>query len=127
VQKLFQWSRRIGVSVRELTAYGWILADQLVLGLKLAGPNFSQQKVIDALNSLTAYDDNGFIAPIDWTTQHNDPRKDPSVLSKLDCANFVKIHDGKFLPLWDEPGKPWVCFDRADPTLDHPQYKSFAP
>jgi ABC-type branched-subunit amino acid transport system substrate-binding protein len=127
IRKLFQWSQSIGVPVVELTAYGWILADELVTGLKLAGPDFSQQKVIDALNSLTAYDANGLIAPIDWTKQHNDPRKDPSALNSLDCANFVKIHDGAFVPVWDEPGKPWVCFNRSDPTIDHPQYRSFAP
>ena len=127
VRKLVQWSERIGVPVRELTAYGWILADELVTGLKLAGPDFSQQKVVDALNSLTAYDANGLIAPIDWTKQHNDPRKDPSTLSKQDCANFVEIHDGKFVPVWDEPGRAWVCFNRSDPNLDHPQHVSFAP
>jgi branched-chain amino acid transport system substrate-binding protein len=127
LKKLFHWSNEIGASVRELTAYGWILADEFVTGLKLAGPDFSQQKVIDALNSLTAYDANGLIAPIDWTKQHNDPRNDPTALSKLDCANFVKIHDRKFVPVWDHPGKPWVCFDRSDPTLSHPQYMSFAP
>jgi ABC-type branched-subunit amino acid transport system substrate-binding protein len=126
IQKLYKWAQKTGVPVRELTGYGWILADQLVTGLKLAGPDFSQQKVIDALNSLTAYDDNGFIAPIDWTKGHNDPRKDPTVLSKLDCASFVKIHNNGFVPVWDEPGKPWVCFDRSAPTIDNPQYMNFA-
>jgi ABC-type branched-subunit amino acid transport system substrate-binding protein len=127
LQKLFQWAQTTGVTVRELTAYGWILADQLVTGLKLAGPNFSQQKVVDALNSLKAYDANGLIAPIDWTKQHADPRKDRKALPKLDCANFVKIHDSKFVPVFDQPGKPWGCFNQTDPTLDHPQYRSFGP
>jgi ABC-type branched-subunit amino acid transport system substrate-binding protein len=127
IQKFFDWMNKTGAHVRELTAYGWILADQFVTGLKLAGPDFTQQKVIDSLNSLTAYDANGFIAPIDWTKQHNDPRKDPTAVAKLDCANFVKIHDRKFVPVWDQPGKPWVCFDPSDPKLDHPQYLNFAP
>jgi len=125
VQKLFQWAQKTGVSVKELTAYGWVLADEFVTGLKLAGPNFSQQKVIDALNSLTAYDDNGFIPPIDWTKQHNDPLNDPSALRKLDCFDYLKIQSGKFVPVYDQPGKPWLCFNRDDATVNSPQHLSF--
>jgi len=126
IRKLYQWAQKTNVTVRELTAYGWVLADEFVTGLKLAGPDFSQQKVIDALNSLTAYDDNGLIPPINWTKQHNDPLNDPSALSKLDCGDYVKVESGKFVPVYDEPGKPFVCFNRTDPTVDNPQHLSFA-
>jgi len=126
IQKLFEWAKKVKVPVKELTAYGWVIADEFVTGLKLAGPDFSQQKVIDALNSLTAYNANGFIPPVDWTKQHNDPEKDPSALSKLDCGSYVKVQNGKFVAVYDQPGKPWVCFDRNDPTVDNPQYLSFA-
>ena len=34
--------------ISELAGYGWIDALEFVTGLKLAGPNFSQQKLIDA-------------------------------------------------------------------------------
>jgi branched-chain amino acid transport system substrate-binding protein len=125
VQKLLEWAQKINVPVKELTAYGWVLADEFVTGLKLAGPEFSQQKVIDALNSLTAYNANGFIPPIDWTNAHNDPQKDPNALSKQDCGSYLKVQDGKFVPVYDQPGKPWVCFDRNDPTVDNPQYVNF--
>ena len=40
----------IGVGVSELTAYGWILADELYQGLAAAGPSFSQAAVVSALN-----------------------------------------------------------------------------
>jgi ABC-type branched-subunit amino acid transport system substrate-binding protein len=126
VQKLFEWTQKTHVPVKELTAYGWILADQFVTGLKVAGPDFTQQKVIDGLNSLTAYNASGFIPPIDWTKQHNDPEKDPTALSKLDCFDYVKVTAGKFVPLYSQPGKPWVCFDRNDPSVDNPQHLSFA-
>ncbi len=127
VAKLLEWAGKINVPVKELTVYGWVLADEFVTGLKLAGPDFSQQKVIDALNSVTAYNANGFIPPIDWTTAHNDAEKDPSSLSKLDCQSYVKVQNGKFVAVYDQPGKPWVCFDRSDPTVDNPQYMNFAP
>jgi ABC-type branched-subunit amino acid transport system substrate-binding protein len=127
VQKLQQWTQKTNVPEKELTAYGWIIADEFVTGLKLAGPDFSQQKVIDSLNSLTAWTDNGFNPPIDWTKQHNDPTKDPTALSKLDCGSYVQIKSGKFVPVWAQPGKPFVCFNRSDPNVDSPQYLNFAP
>src|SRR5882757_6779050 len=40
----------------ELTEFGWIDAMQFVDGLKGAGPEFTQQKVIDYLNTQRAYD-----------------------------------------------------------------------
>jgi Periplasmic binding protein len=127
VQKLIQWAKRIDVPVRELTINGWILADEFVTGLKLAGPNFSQQKIIDGLNSLTAWTDNGLNPPIDWTKAHNDPQKDPSSLSDLDCGAYLKVERGKLVSVWDEPAKPFVCFNRTDQTVDSPQYINFAP
>ncbi len=125
IQKLDEWAQKIGKPVKEVTAAGWVLADELVTGLKLAGPSFSQQKVIDALNSLKAYSDNGFIQPIDWTKQHQDPLGHPEFQSELDCGNFVKVTAGKFVPVYAEPDKPWVCFNRTDPTVDTPQHLSF--
>jgi len=126
VQKLFEWTGKTHVPVRELTTYGWILADEFVTGLKLAGPDFTQQKVIDALNSLTAYNAGGLIPPLDWTKQHGDPNKDTSALSKLDCFDYLKITNGKFVPLYSQPGKPFLCFNRTDPNVDNPQHLSFA-
>ena len=69
--------KKIGKAPVELAASGWILADELYTGLKLAGPEFSQQKVIDALNTVKDYSDNGFIVPIDWTKSHDDPVTHP--------------------------------------------------
>ncbi len=126
IQKFNEWIQKEGVPVKEVTAAGWILADEFVTGLKLAGPDFTQQKVIDGLNSLKAYSDNGWIAPIDWTKQHTDPEKNPAAGSDLDCGNFVRISNSSFVAAYDQPGKPWVCFNRTDPTVDNPQYLNFA-
>ena len=39
-----------------------------------------------------------------------------TVRSEFECGNFVRVHDGKFVPIWDEGGeKPWVCFDGTKP------------
>lgn len=127
IEKFFEWIEKEGAEPSELTATGWQLADQLYTGLAGAGPEFTQAKVVGFLNTLTAYSNNGFIAPIDWRTGHIDPTDDPAVRSRDDCANYVRIEGGEFVSAFGEPGKPWVCFDRTDPSVDDPRYVSFAP
>jgi hypothetical protein len=127
IKTFFKWTSQLGVKVSELTAVGWQIADEFYTGLKGAGPEFSQAKVVDYLNTLTSYSDNGFLQPLDWTTGHIDPIKNPSARPPRECANFVQVQSGKFVPVFGEPGKPWVCFQLSDPTVDNPTYQSFAP
>ncbi len=48
--------------------------------------------------------------------QHNDPGKGPQYRSQFECANFVKVHNGGFVGIWDAGGsKPFVCFDGHKP------------
>jgi ABC-type branched-subunit amino acid transport system substrate-binding protein len=125
VKDLFKYADKINVGVSELTAVGWQIAAEFYEGLRGAGPEFSQQKVVNYLNTLTHYTDNGFLQPIDWTKGHIDPIKNPEARSEQECANFVQVENGKFVPRFGEPGKPWVCFKTADPTIDNPTFQSF--
>ncbi len=113
----------------ELTESGWIMAKMFVDGLKGAGPEFTKQKVIAYLNSQTAYSADGLIVPIDWTKQHNDPQSNLAMRGKYECATVTQIKAGKFVPLFTEPGKPWICFDPSPkaPIPTEPQHMSFAP
>ena len=86
-------------------------------GLRAAGPSFTRQKVIDALNRMTAYDAGGIIGPIDWTRQHTD--KVPAV----QCGAFLKVEHGRFVPQFDDPGKPLVC--SRGPLTDVRHLQSF--
>ena len=79
------------------------------------------------LNTLTDYTDNGFLQPLNWTKGHTDPITHPEVRATEECANFVRVHDGKFVPAFGQPDKPWVCLQRDDPGVDNVTYKSFAP
>ena len=98
-------------------------------GLKLAGPEFTKQKVIDALNTQKSESPGGLIVPIDWTKQHNDPTSNVAVRSKYECDAVTKIVDGKFVPQFTQPGKPWICFDPSPsaPMPKEPTHMSFAP
>jgi len=111
------WMEKKGYKPGEYATYGWINATMLVEGLRAAGPNFTQKKVVDALNTMKADTANGMIPPIDWTTQHTDSTPPEG------CAAFVKVVKGKFVPAFVPSGKVFVCFpDKA--TLDtKPTYK----
>ncbi|MGO9875155.1 MAG: ABC transporter substrate-binding protein [Acidimicrobiia bacterium] len=132
-QEFVTWMGKSGKPVSEIPAYGWISALQFVQGLELAGPNFSQQKVIDSLNQDTHFDADGMIEPIDWTKQHNDPegpnRTANQYAGKYQCLSLTRVHDGHFVPLFTAPGKPWVCMVGGPnaPTLTkNASYESFA-
>lgn len=114
--KLFQkWMKRTEGEVTENAIVGWINADLFVTGLKAAGPDFTRQKVINAINQITDYTANGFVPPIDWTTAHEDDQ---------DCTALVKIVDGKFKPVFGKPGKPFLCFpDDLDAVPKKPEVR----
>lgn len=119
------------VDTVEITEDGWVMAQMFLDGLKLAGPEFTKQKVINALNTQTAEAPGGLIVPIDWTKQHNDPTNNLAVRSKYECDAVTKIEGGKFIPQFTEPGKPWICFN-PDPNAPMPgpngvTHMSFAP
>ena len=131
-QEYIDWMGKLGKPVTEIAGYGWINALQFVHALKLAGPDFTQQKVINSLNQDTSFDAGGMIQPIDWTRQHNDPTgpnhsTNSKYSGKYNCSSGVKIHDGKFVPL-QTSGKQWTCMVGGDnaPTLTKtPTYMSF--
>jgi ABC-type branched-subunit amino acid transport system substrate-binding protein len=103
LKSFITWMDKAGFQKNENSLIGWVNADELVTGLRAAGPDFTQQKVIDALNHMTAYDAGGLIGPIDWTRQHTD--KNPPI----SCGAVLQVHDGKFVPMFGDPGKPLLC------------------
>jgi ABC-type branched-subunit amino acid transport system substrate-binding protein len=111
----------------ELTQFGWIDAVQFVDGLRGAGPEFTQQKVIDYLNAQRAYSPAGLVPPIDWSTGHIDPMKHPEVRLKQQCMPITQIKGGKFVLYETPPDKPYTCLDTAKGADQTPVYKSFAP
>lgn len=104
MQDYFEWIEKVGGERSELSMVGWLNADLFVRGLKAAGPEFTRQKVIDAINSMDYWTADGLIPGIDWTYSHE---REPEV----GCYAISKIEDGKFVPQFGEPGKPFMCFD----------------
>jgi branched-chain amino acid transport system substrate-binding protein len=118
VQDYLDYAAANDLTVTEMTMEGWIAAREFVDALKAAGPNFTRPTLISAWNQQTAYDAGGWLIPVDWTRQHTDPAKGVQYQSKYECANFVQIKSGKFVPIYDGGGaKPWVCFDGHKPDV----------
>ena len=100
-----EWMDRTGTEPSENSLNGWLNAALFVAGLQEAGPEFSRQAVIDAVNGMTDWDAGGLLPGVDWTTAHTEP-------SEPYCVALSRIEGDQFVPAFGEPGKPFVCFDR---------------
>lgn len=106
LQTYLEWMDRTGTVKNENTLTGWVNAALFVDGLREAGPDFSRQKLIDAINAMTEWDADGLLHGIDWTRAHTEAG-DPV------CPAFSRIEGDEFVPVFGEPGKPFVCLDRG--------------
>jgi len=110
-----KWMKKNGFAQNENSMAGWINADQLVTGLREAGPDFTRQKVVDAINAERNYTANGLLAPIDWSVSHTADQPQG-------CNALSKVVNGKFVPSFGSPGKPFACF-QLNPLPDQLQSK----
>jgi hypothetical protein len=110
-----KWMKKGGFEPNEKSLVGWMNADLFYQGLKAAGPEFTRQKVVDAINTMTDYRAGGLLPGIDWTTAHS---QNPA----QGCGVMSKIRNGKFVPTFGKPGTPFVCF-QAEPMPARPQSK----
>jgi branched-chain amino acid transport system substrate-binding protein len=118
VKEYLDYAAQHGLKVTEMTMQGWIAAREFVDALKAAGPDFTRANLIAAWNQQKAYTAGGWLIPVDWTRQHHDPATGVQYRSQFECANFVKITNGAFVPAYDGDGsKPWVCFDGHKPDV----------
>lgn len=117
LSEYLKWMKKQGDAPNEYTTYGWINGVMLVEGLKGAGPNFTQKKVVDALNSMTNDTAGGMLAGIDWTTQHVETQP------PVGCAAYVTVVGSKFVPTFAPKDKVFVCFKRNQDVDTKPTYK----
>ena len=109
-QKYLEYTAKNGGKVSEVSLYGWINAALAVKGLELAGPDFDQQKVIDATNTLTGFTADGMVFPQNWTTAHTAPTPDDaSGHNPYECYSIMKVESSKFTLVGD-PTKPFTCW-----------------
>jgi branched-chain amino acid transport system substrate-binding protein len=105
MQQFLAAMEKLGKTPSEQGLAGWINATLFVEGLKAAGKNFTQKSVVDAINEITAFTANGIVSEQDWTKDHA-ARDDAD-----GCTAILQAQDGKFVPMFGEEGKPFVCFE----------------
>lgn len=79
---------------------GWVNAAQFVAGLRAAGPNPTQRKVVAAINSETAFTAGGLMPPVNWTNAHTLA----GTLKGPYCSAFVEAENGRYVPVFTRPG-----------------------
>ena len=116
LQEYLDYASTHGLKITEMTEQGWVAARQFVDALKAAGPNFTWANLINTWNQQKWYTNGGLVPPIDWTQDHNDPSVGVANASPFECQNFVRIHNGAFVGIYDDGGaKPWLCFNGKKP------------
>lgn len=98
-----------GDPIGEESLYGWVVAELFAKGLQMAGANPTRAAVVDKLNTLTHWTANGLIPAVDWTKQHTGD-------GPTDCTAPVQVQHGKFVPVFDTPDSPFVCFQAPNAT-----------
>ena len=94
---------------------GWLNADLFVTGLRAAGPNPTQAKVVAAINKITDYNGGGLIPPVDWTQSHT---SSPGPA----CPALVQVSGGSFQPVAGSGSSVFQCYgtDSTSPVASQP-------
>jgi ABC-type branched-subunit amino acid transport system substrate-binding protein len=94
----------------ELAIQGWESAALFVQGVKMVGNNLTQQAVINADNSLTAFTAGGLTAPIDWKYAGHTGHKPPY------CGAIIKVSGSEYIPALNHGQNVFNCFQSLDPN-----------
>jgi len=97
-----KWIKTVTNTPNEQSMNGWLNADLFYNGLKAAGPNFSRQALMDAINKMTKYQANGLLNGVNWTVAHT--KSDGTY-----CQFFSTIQNSKYVMNYSRPGKPFLC------------------
>jgi len=119
-----------GKDPSELSLAGWLNAYLLVEGINAAGEDFTQESVVEAINSMTdPFTADGILSPtLIWgeTDDYPEGAHGPA-LNGTACSAFVQVQDGEFVAVFGEEDKPFVCFEGNNqvdgtgvPSIDDP-------
>ncbi len=99
----------------EVAFEGWVDASLFVEGLKQAGKDLTQAKLVAALNKITDWTGNGVMPPVDWSKEHT------QALGPF-CAAHVQVQGDKYVPVFVQPNdEVFTCFDRGSDTPVQPK------
>jgi branched-chain amino acid transport system substrate-binding protein len=87
----------------EVAMDGWLSAALFVAGLRAAGPDVTQQKLVHALNQLKAFTADGLETPVNWSTAHRS-------ITSPSCETYVAVRGDAFHVAFSRGKDVWVCF-----------------
>lgn len=90
-----------------LAIQGWASAALFVDGLRAAGPDLSQRRVVQLTNRLTSFNAGGLIAPVDWADGHSLPRQATSTTPV--CSVYVRVEGRRLQPVLGSGHRVFVC------------------
>ena len=133
-QDFIEWMGKNDKPIAELPGYGWIAALQLVHGLQARRPELlpeAPHRLAQPGHALRRRRHDR-ADRLDQTAQrpsgpHGTSNK---YAGDYPCLSPVRIRDGKFVPVFPKPGKPFICMTggRNAPKLtEQATYESFAP
>ena len=93
----------------EASLAGWVDADMFVTGLRMIGSDVTRERLIAALNSLTAFTADGIVAPIDWRYEHTS-------VGPVDCNVIVRAEGTTFVPVFGSKKTVFTCFAVPQPA-----------
>ncbi|MHB1503109.1 MAG: ABC transporter substrate-binding protein [Acidimicrobiales bacterium] len=76
----------------DVSFQGWVNAAQFVAGLRAAGPDLTQKKLVSAINSESAFTAGGLMPPVNWHVAHTSSH--PPY-----CSAFVEAENGRYVPI----------------------------
>ncbi|MHB8319501.1 MAG: ABC transporter substrate-binding protein [Acidimicrobiales bacterium] len=88
----------------ETAIQGWESAALFAAGVKAAGSNLTQQRVVALTNKMTAFTAGGLTTPTNWTTAH-------TTKSGLSCAAFIQVQGKRFVSVFAPGHKVFLCFN----------------
>jgi ABC-type branched-subunit amino acid transport system substrate-binding protein len=96
----------------EVAMDGWLSAALFAQGVKAAGSDLTQKKLVDDINHITNFTA-GLSTPVNWTLAH-------TVVTSPECESYVTVVGSKFQLAFNHGTNIWTCFPTTDPDPTKP-------
>jgi ABC-type branched-subunit amino acid transport system substrate-binding protein len=116
MKNYLKWMEETEGAINEISMAGWLSADLFVTGLTAAGPEFTQQSVVDSINEMTDWNANGLNAGFDWTIAHE---KD----QPFSCFAIMRVTPDGYERAFGEDGKPFTCLEDGTDEIPEAEYR----
>ncbi len=91
---------------------GWWSAALIAAGIRAAGSNPTQAKVIAATNAITDFTGDGISAPVDWKVSHTS-------FTTPQCTSWLQVKGNQYVPALSKGKQVFVCLSQSakNPTV----------